>query len=157
MAAVREYILGLTAAAMLCGITLSFTEKGAVQQLLKLICGLILAFCLVNPVLSIAMGDWQSLGIDYSEEAREAAEEGKEHSEKAVRTLIKQESEAYILDKARQLDLNIQVEIELSDQALPVPDFVTITGSVPPYQKSRLSLILEREMGIQKEHQKWIS
>ena len=157
MAAIREYILGLTAAAMLCGITLSFAEKGPVELLLKLICGLILTFCLTQPLLNISLGNWQELGIDFSEEAEEAALQGSESAEQEIRALIKQETEAYILDKARQLNLDIKVEVTLSREAMPIPESVVIRGTVQPYQKSRLSLILTRELGIRKENQKWIS
>lgn len=157
MSAVQEYVLGLTAAATICGMVLCLTEKGPMEPLLKLICGLILTFCLVEPALNISLGDWAALGIDFQNQAQKAAEQGEEESKAGVRQIIKQETEAYIMDKARMLDLDIHVEVKLSPQALPVPDFVTIRGTVPPYGKSRLSLILTRELGIKKENQKWIS
>ena len=157
MDAIREYILGITAAAMICGITLCFAEKSSNQALLKLICGLILTFSLVEPVLNLMDRNWQALGISFQEDAREAAQEGKLQGENTLRQLIKQETEAYIMDKARELNLQIQLEVTLSDQPMPVPESVVIKGTLPPYGKQRLSLILTRELGIPKENQQWIS
>ena len=157
MGIIRDYVLGITAAAMICTVSLCFAEKGPMEPMLKLICGLILTFALVQPVLNISAGNWSALGIDFEEKGQQAAEEGKVQAENTVRQLIKQETEAYILDKARELHLSIRASVTLSDQALPVPESVTIEGTVTPYGKSRLSLILTRELGIAKENQKWIS
>ena len=157
MNAIGEYVIGICAAAVICAITLCFAEKGPMQPLLKLICGLILTFSLVDPILNLQSGDFSDLGIDFRSDAQEAADYGKQQAEKGVRQIIKEETEAYILDKASELNLEISVSVSLSDQALPVPESVVISGTVPPYGKSRLSRILTRELGIAKENQQWIS
>ena len=157
MPQVREYVLGIIAAAMICGILLCFAEKSKEGPLLKLVCALVLTFSLVEPFLNLRSGDWEALGIDFQAEAQEAAEEGRVQGENTVRKLIKQETEAYIMDKARELDLDIQAEVTLSDQAMPAPETVTIRGTLPPYGKAKLSQILVRELGIPKENQEWIS
>ena len=157
MPQIREYVLGILAAAMICGIVLCFAEKSKEGPLLKLICGLVLTFSLVEPILNVRSGDWESLGIDFQADAKEAAEEGKALGENKVRMLIKQETEAYIMDKARDMDLHIRVEVILSDQALPTPEAVTITGTLPPYGKAKLSRMLQEELGIPRENQTWIS
>ena len=153
----REYVLGIAAAAMICGIILCFEENSPTKPLLKLICGLCLTFAMVQPFLNLWDRNWQALGIQFEEEAAEAVEAGKQQGEKTIHKLIKQETESYIMDKARELRLEIQAEVTLGDQALPVPERVTIYGVLPPYGKSRLSLILTRELGIAKENQRWIS
>ena len=157
MSQIREYVLGILAAAMICGIVLCFAEKSKEGPLLKLICGLVLTFSLAEPVLNIRSGDWKSLGLDFQMEADEAAEAGRVQGENKVRELIKQETEAYIMDKARELDLHIGAEVILSDQALPAPAAVTITGTLPPYGKAKLSRIIQEELGIPREKQTWIS
>ena len=126
-------------------------------SLLKLICGLMLSFSILNPILSIVRGDWEDLGITLPGEGESAAEEGKEQAQKSVRALIKEETEAYILDKARDMDLTVRVSVRLSEEAMPTPDFVTVYGTVPPYQKTQLSRMLTEELGIRKENQQWIS
>ena len=157
MVQLREYVLGIIAAAVICGIVLCFAEKSREGPLLKLICGLVLVFSLVEPVLNISAGDWQALGINFEAEARDAAEKGRSQGESKVRILIKQETEAYIMDKARKMDLDIQVDVTLSDQNLPAPEAVTIRGTLPPYGRAKLSRILTDELGIPKENQTWIS
>lgn len=157
MQQIREYVLGIMAAAIVCGISLCFAEKSREGPLLKLICGLVLTFSLVKPILNIRAGDWQALGIDFRTEALEAAEEGRQLGENKLRQLIKQETEAYIMDKAKEMGLEIRVTVTLSDQALPSPVTATVEGILPPYGKAKLSRLLLRELGIPKENQKWIS
>ena len=78
-------------------------------------------------------------------------------AEKELHRSIKQELEAYILDKAAALDLKIRVNVKLDDHPLPGPESVVIEGTVPPYQKQVLEDILQSELGISKENQQWIS
>ena len=157
MGAVREYVLGIGAAALICAITLSFGSRGSMQPLLKLVCGLVLTFAIVNPVLKITGGNLEDLGIDYGTQASQAAEEGKQQALKSIRQIIKEETEAYILDKAHDLSLELQVTVTLDDQPLPKPAAVTLRGTVPPYGKSQLTRIISQELGIAKENQTWIS
>lgn len=157
MGLIRDYVLGIAAAAMICAVTLCFAEEGHTKPLMKLICGLILTFSIVRPVLNICQGNWEELGIDYRKEAEEAAEQGTLQAEKTVRELIKEQLEAYILDKAQAMDLQIQVDVTLSQETMPVPEAAEIRGSVPPYQKTRLLRILTEELGIRKENIRWIS
>ena len=149
--------MGIGAAAMISAIALSFSGQGAMKPLLKLVCGLILAFAILNPILSISAGNLEALGMDYREQAEAAARQGQQQAVKSVREIIKEETEAYILDKAGQLNLQVEVQVSLSDQALPKPLAVTIRGVVPPSGKTRLSRILTQQLGIAKENQTWIS
>jgi hypothetical protein len=47
------------------------------------------------------------------------------------------------------------VEVELSDEEIPVPKTVSVTGKISPYAKKQLSEMMERELGIKVENQKW--
>ena len=157
MQLLREYVMGIGAAALICGIVLSFGSKGTMKPLLKLTCGLVLTFSILSPILKITGGNLEDLGIEYKVEAEKAAEEGKQQAIRSVRQIIKEETQAYIMDKARDLSLELAVEVNLSEEALPKPVAVTIRGLVPPYEKSVIRRMLTEELGIAKENQKWIS
>ena len=73
----------------------------------------------------------------------------------ALRQIIKTETEAYILDKAAQFDLQLDVQVALTDDVMPVPESVQLTGSVSPYVKSRLQILISNDLGIPKEQQLW--
>ena len=69
--------------------------------------------------------------------------------------IIQEKTEAYILDKAGQLGLQLQAEVSVSETEEPVPWAVVLSGEVKPDQKRRLEAILEQELGIARENQQW--
>ena len=157
MAGLRDYVISVTAGAILCGIVLSFSVSPTVKGLLKLICGIFLAFTLVKPVTDIAVGNFKDLGIVDTTEAEAAAEMGESLAAEALENSIKQAAEAYILDKAQDLELELEAEVSVTSTKVPVPYAVTIRGQVPPYMRELLSNIIEKELGIEKESQTWTS
>jgi hypothetical protein len=73
----------------------------------------------------------------------------------AIRASIKARSEAYILDKAAELALSVEVEVTLSNDEIPLPVSVRVSGKASNYAKSRLQAIITQDLGINKEHQVW--
>ena len=67
--------------------------------------------------------------------------------------IIKSETEAYILDTARSLQAEVTVEVSVNEEN--VPDSVTVSGAVSPYVRRQLQRIIESDLGIAKENQKW--
>ena len=61
------------------------------------------------------------------------------------------------MEKAKDLNLDLVVEVELSDDECPIPVAVSLTGNVAPYAKSVLGDAISRDLNIPKERQKWIS
>ena len=74
----------------------------------------------------------------------------------AIRQLIIQETEAYILNKAGLLGMDIRADVELSEGEYPVPERAVIRGNWTDSQKSQLSAMLEAELGIPEEDQRWM-
>ena len=155
MVALREYILGIAAAAMICAITLGFAGKGTMKPLLKLICGLVLTAAALKPVLAFSSGELDFLTEDYRLQAEQTAEAGEEMAAKSLAAIIRENTESYILEKAKQIGLDIEAEVELGNGVPPIPRSVRIRGEIPPYQKTMLSWILREDLGIREEDQLW--
>ena len=68
---------------------------------------------------------------------------------------IKERTQSYILDKAQSLNAVLDVEVTLSDDEIPVPVKVCITGKVSPYARGRLENLIIEDLGIEKENQIW--
>ena len=153
MEAIREYAAGIAAAAMICAIALSFTDS--MKPLMKLICGLVLTFAVVRPVLAFSAPD--AFCFDYGLQAREAAQSGRRLADQALREIIIEKTEAYILDKASRLGLSIQVRVDLSREDPPAPERITITGPVSPYYRKQLTWFLREQLGIREEDLQWSS
>lgn len=153
---IRNYLLGILAAAMICAIvTAIMGEKGPNVTLTKLIAGIFLAFTLIKPVVSMDLSGIIHWTDGYGDIAAKAVAAGESQTRKALGELIKQRTGAYILDKAQALNTALEVEVTLSDDDIPVPVAVRIKGKVSPYAKGRLQSIITEDLGIEKENQTW--
>lgn len=157
MDGVREYFISITAAAVLCACVRSIAgDKGTAARIVKLICGLFLAFTVIQPVAEVKITDLVIFTADIQAEADAAVSTGEDFARESMAGIIKSETEAYILDKAQAFRAAIQVEVTVSDDIQPVPQEVRITGSVSPYVRAQLQSIIENDLGITKEDQIWI-
>lgn len=155
---IREYLLSVTAAALLCGIIQSLAgEKSGSAGILRLVCGIFLSLTVIRPVSEIHLDELSLFPSDIIQDAEFAAEEGADYAKQAMARLIKEEAEAYILSKAQALRADLSVKIIVSTDDPPIPIAVTLTGNVSPSIRKQLGMMMESDLGIPKEDQKWIS
>lgn len=155
MESLLQYVITVTAAAIIAGILAGFMdEKSSSGGLIRLIAGLFLAFAVISPVVQL---DWDGITAslsDFSAEGSLAAAEGENIASETYSSIIKSETEAYILDKAAALNVSLKVEVTV-DGDPPVPTAVRLSGEVSPYAKQQLQQILCEELDIAKENQQW--
>lgn len=157
MDALRQYILSITVAAILCGLVLSIAPKGQFQGILKLVCGVFLALLVMEPItrldpqqiVSRFTGNWDT-------EGEAAAAFGEEAARDSMASYIKREAEAYILDKAQSLGFSVEAEVVVGNEDLPLPNAVTIRGNVPESVRRELEKLIRENLGIAKENLQWI-
>ena len=94
--------------------------------------------------------DWTA---SWNAEAEAAVREGEERYASEYSAVIIKQLEAYILDKAAQLGLSVQVQLTLTADHLP--ERVLLTGQATQQQKQAMESILESDLGIPKEKQQW--
>ena len=156
MEALREYLLSVTAAAILCAIVLRLLDgKGSAAALGKMVAGIYMALTVISPLTQICLsdaGDWlPHIALDTQEAVQQGVLIGKNALAESISTQV----EAYILDRAKQLGVTLTAEVELSEDTIPVPVRVRLQGHIGPYAKGRLQQILQEELGISKENQIW--
>lgn len=152
MNALGQYILSVTAAALISGLLCGLLETGFGKELLKLLCGLFLTLTVLKPISDI---DFTAIQRTYQAERTAAAytsAAGEKMAQDAIADIIKRETEAYILDKAAEWDAEISVEITI-EHNLPIA--AKLQGRISPYAKTQLGTVLEKELGITKENQRW--
>lgn len=153
---IRAYILAVVAAAILCGLVLTLVgKKSTTGAVIKLLCGLFLSLTLIVPLSGPGLLDFSSYESFWENEAQYYASAGQESALDQIETIITEQCQAYILDKAASLGANIQVVIRLSEEDTPVPWEVTVTGNISPYGKSVLKKWIADELGIPEERQIW--
>lgn len=150
-----EYIISVSAAALVCGILNSMMPKGAAKEVLKLVSGLFLVFCVISPVSNLRLPELADIGESIREEAATAVADGEEMATESVRDSISQQLEAYILDKASSMGLDIEVEVFLKQDDSFLPESVTIRGSAAQQQKKELLEELTDALGITQEDITW--
>lgn len=155
MDAVRSYLLSVCGAALLCGIADRFLGKKGPAAAARVLTGLFLAFTVLQPLGKWDTEEFFDLDFDISDTAEKAVAQGQAQAQKSMTKIIKQEAAAYILEKAKTLHADIQVTVEVSDDSLPIPVSAQITGNVSPYAKSQLQAMMEQQLGISKENQRW--
>ena len=156
MGKLGEYIVCVCCAALLCGIVNAMMPKGTTREILKLVGGLFLAFTVISPIRDVEFPDLSRMTTTLQEEVSQAVARGEEMARQAAADSIKKELEAYILDKAQSLRLQIRVQLKLEEETLH-PASVSIIANVSPSAKEEMEYWLCRELGLTKEDITWIS
>ncbi len=152
----KNYVISIVACAIICSIACSiFDNNGSTGRIIKILTGILMTLTILIPLKNFDSYKISGYFNSASVEANKYVEEGKKDFRNNVTDIIKSRTEAYILDKANSMELDISVEVELSDED-SIPCGIKVTGSVAPYEKNILSDYIEETLGIPKEHQKWI-
>lgn len=156
MEGIQKYVLSVIISALICGILPGLLQKGATKDITKVICGLILTLNMISPFRSVDLAiPEQFLDLEEDLEAS-AVSEGENLAQTVMAEIIKAETEAYILDKALELNAQIQVEIHVSRENPPVPVSTVISGNISDLAREKLQEILCAQLNIPKEEQTWI-
>lgn len=148
------YVWRIICGAVICAIIDVFTEnKSGLRRISRILSGIYMAIIILSPITDISTEGiferWN--GIHY--EGQQAAATGEAQALSAKREIIKTNIEAYILKKAAESGLQLQVAVTVSDDLIPVR--VTISGNASPVERRRLQSIIETDLGISKENQAW--
>ena len=156
MEGIRQYILTVICASVLIAIITAFLgEKKHLSGIMKLITGVFIIFTVIAPVISIEIRDFQDFYKDISEDALAVVRQGELMTQQSSQEIIKQQLEAYILDKASSMNLDVDIDLTLEEAAIAEPKQITIYGNVSPYSKKMLQTFLVDEIGIPEEMQLW--
>jgi len=151
---IRSWIMGIAGAAVICAIASEITPSGAVKNVQKIICGIVMAIALIYPLLNFDFSAYSINVAKYRDEASEITQQGEEISNRYQRSIIEESSAAYILDKAESLSLDIAgatVSAAWSTDGVWYLESATIYGGY----NAALSSYIESELGIEGGKQYW--
>ena len=77
MEALRQYVISVVAAAMLCGIVVRLFPNGSGRQVGKLICGLFLAYTVLSPISRVDFSKLPDFSLRCMDDAEDAAAMGR--------------------------------------------------------------------------------
>lgn len=154
----EAYLIRLTAAAILGAVVQRLAPKGGAGRAARLGAGLLVLITAFGPVAALdTLAAAENLARSaYADPL--TTEELSRAGNTLLSSLISQQAEAYILDKAREAGLELQVWVETRDQeGYPVPWAVTLEGSVSPGAQADLTAVIAQDLGIPEERQEWLN
>ncbi len=155
--AIRTYLLGVVAAALLSSILLALIPEGTIKRVGTIVAGLFLILVCLEPIHSLNITDLaQSIArIDMQNGAAQSGVEVR--SLDLTSELIKQNTEAYILDKAASMGVVLTADVTVSTAGdYPFPASVVLKGKLTRDQREFLTEYIEANLAISAQAQEWI-
>ena len=152
----HKALMCILMAAIFCSVIKCFHNKSSVStSLIKTLCGIFMTTTILSTLLNFNFSSISDNIDAFSVDAENATQAGTLLYDTSIHDCIKQQTEAYILDKAASIKADISVEVTLSDGNPPVPCSVVLDGQVSPFAKSKLTKLISDDLGISKENQIW--
>lgn len=156
MSAMGEYLFTIVAAALFVSVLqILVTKKTTVSTVIKLVSGIFLLYTVVSPLVAFRVNDTIEHITDIENDASLLIADACISRDDEIRSVIKQNAEAYVLDKALVLGANIQVELTVQNESPYLPEKITLTGAVSPLIKKQLTSVIEKDIGLPEELQIW--
>ena len=154
---IHQYLISVTAAAIVCAVAKSVSEEKTVAgSMVRLIAGIVMTVTVLSPVVSLSLEELPEFSAALNTGADTAVAEGKKMAEMEINAIITEQVRAYILDKATDLGADVDVEVLMPADGSNQPEGVVLYGNVSPYAKSQLQRFIAEEFLIPKEDQQWI-
>lgn len=153
MEGLREYLLRLLWAALVCGIVNRTAKGSGCAPVIRLLCGVFLTVVLVQPLGRFSFDaplQWTQ-GLETA--AADAVRQGSREAQAQKEAIIKARLEAYIVEKAAQAGASVTADITLGGDGLPRA--VTVTGALSPAAKRQLRQVMTEALGIPEVRQQW--
>jgi len=156
MREIGQYLLSIIGVSMLISLLQSVVQTSAGKRTVNMVGGLLLILAVLSPlskpdpaslqqILSRTMMDAEEMRTGIAVENREI-----------LAALIREKTQAYIWDKAMQLNTELSVQVTLQEDAgFPYPCHVVLCGSVAPAVQKQLSRMITEDLGIPPEEQEW--
>ena len=107
----REWLLGITGAAILSALAEALMPEGGVKQVGKLACGLMMLGAVLSPLIGVDVTGF-SIPLEYDEQQQVLQEEREER----MKRIIEERLSAYSMDKAKELGVSARVWVECQQQ-----------------------------------------
>ena len=150
--AVKMWIFGLVAAAAATAVLYELLPKGSIRAIARVTGGLTMLLVLIRPLLGLDLWDFQWKYDGYRQEIDRQIQIYQEENQQQMAAIIQEKTQAYISEKAEQLGVTCQAEVEVAlVDGIWQP--VSATLHIPRHQE--LSHILSEDLGLGEDQQHW--
>lgn len=146
-----QWLLSITACTIVISIAETLMPHGAVKQVGKMICGLVLLIMIVKPVASFPFENLMSLEMPWEDYLLAENQEMEIYYNNQLKSIIEEEVGTYILDKAKEAGISsravvpnyVVVHCILGEEGIYLPHEIEIYGVAPSFQDFFIHLIEE--------------
>ena len=154
---VNKWLIGITIAAIVGAVAEWMTPEGASKKVGKLASGLLLMVAVLKPIVGL---DYEALTgalTNYRMESQGYGEQLEIENERLMKIIIEEQTAAYIQDKASELSIDCMAEVKCGTDSNgdQIPQSVIIYGDLSLEEETRLSRIIEGELALRKEYQRY--
>ena len=112
MDSIRQYLLSIIVAALVCSIVKALVgSKSGYGRVVSLVCGTFMTITLLSPWVNWDFKEFALPSDGLNAEGDSIARQAQEETRNELRSIIKERTEAYILDKALSMDADVQVDV----------------------------------------------
>lgn len=145
----REWLLGITGAAILTALADSLMPKGGVKQVGRLVCGLILILAVLRP---LASAEVTNLLEQWEYDLGQVEQQKKQLQEEAddqMKRIIERQMSAYSMDKAEELGVSCQVQVSCrpDGEGIFLPQSAQVSG-VTRQEDRQILLDILKDLGL---------
>ncbi len=152
MEGIREWLLGLIAAAIALTVLRAVLPEGSVKKVAGITGGLVLVVMLLRGAGAIRLPALPDAYEEYARQIDQQLQSYQKSQRQQMETLIAQRTGAYISDKAQALGLSVQAQVEVRWDG-ETPEIYWVTLDMPYH--AALSEEIAQELGVAKERQSW--
>lgn len=150
----RQWLVGVTCAAMVAALAEALTPPGAVNRIGRLAGGLVLLIAVVKPIAQVDAGALTRALTEYQLDLSAYEARLEEENRALMKTIIEEQAAAYIVDKADAMGLSCAVTVEADENGeWPIPWTVTVRGALDEAGQRALTERIESDFAIPEQRQ----
>ena len=152
----NNYLFSVAAVCLLGALLAALIPEGGARRTVRFGCGILTALVALSPLVELDYDDiakqLAQLRLDT-----EAARTGVEVQNRELQArIISEQAAAYIWDKADEMGVALEVEVETQDRGSgPYPWRVTLTGTCGGEKRTALTQYIEENLAIPEARQVW--
>ena len=156
MTEIKTYLLRLILCGFLVTLTGALVRGKKTARAVALCGGCLMILTALRPLMRVDLSRLPDLVTGLTRAEREAA--AREKNDALLRSLVESQTAEWIENRAAELGLAIHAEVTAKEAEAGtfVPDSVTLSGVWTTAQREAFSGVLEAELDIPPEKQRWV-
>lgn len=155
MEKIRTYFLTIIAACMLSVLACALLKNSRIQKITRFIAGILILLTVSAPLLRLNLSDLAVHIAELGKPEKFSTQQASKDYQTMLRALVRENTQRYIEAKAEALGGIIQAEVTVGNGETPLPEAVTLTGSMTPDQAQALEAYIRDSLNIPSDQQEW--